>query len=121
MKLWGTRAFLDVQSVNQCSRLLVGVLPEVLELMGLEVKIERLLGLDEDEKLTELISLVSDKKKTGKPCKWWTWREPGGVYSVFILRIVDKRRCSNVTSVEAAHEKQTKTRQPSCRAGMKTC
>ncbi len=36
---------------------------------------------------------VATKKKTGKPLSGGLWREPGGVYSVFILEDVasDKR------------------------------
>ncbi len=47
------------------------------------IKIERLPGLDEDEKLAELISVAT--RRLGS--LWW-WTEPGGVYSVFILEDV---------------------------------
>lgn len=59
-----TRAFLDVQSVNPMLKTsLVGV--PWIEILasdgGLAVKIERLPGLDEDEKLAELISVATRK------------------------------------------------------------
>ena len=96
-----TRAFLDVQSVNPMLKTsLVGV-PwiEILESDGvLEVKIERLPGLDEDEKLAELISVATRKDWEAFEVVDF-WREPGGVYSVFILENVASDKRLDVTSV----------------------
>lgn len=96
-----TRAFLDVQSVNPMLKTsLVGV-PwiEILESDGvLEVKIERLPGLDEDEKLAELISVATRKDWEAFEVVDF-WREPGGVYSVFILEDVASDKRLDVTSV----------------------
>lgn len=90
-----TRAFLDVQSVNPMLKTsLVGV--PWIEIQGtdggLEVKIERLPGLDEDEKLAELISVATRKDWEAFEVVDY-WREPGGVYSIFVLEDVasDKR------------------------------
>jgi hypothetical protein len=90
-----TRAFLDVQSVNPMLKTsLVGV--PGIEILGtdggLEVKIERLPGLDEDEKLAELISVATRKDWEAFEVVDY-WREPGGVYSIFVLEDVasDKR------------------------------
>lgn len=96
-----TRAFLDVQSVNPMLKTsLVGV-PwiEMLASDGvLEVKIERLPGLDEDEKLAELISVATRKDWEAFEVVDF-WREPGGVYSVFILENVASDKRLDVTSV----------------------
>lgn len=96
-----TRAFLDVQSVNPMLKTsLVGV-PwiEILASDGvLQVKIERLPGLDEDEKLAELISVATRKDWEAFEVVDF-WREPGGVYSVFILEDVASDKCLDVTSV----------------------
>ena len=96
-----TRAFLDVQSVNPMLKTsLVGV-PwiEILESDGvLEVKIERLPGLDEDEKLAELISVATRKDWEAFEVVDF-WREPGGVYSVFVLEDVATDKRLDVTSV----------------------
>lgn len=96
-----TRAFLDVQSVNPMLKTsLVGV-PwiEILASDGvLEVKIERLPGLDEDEKLSELISVATRKDWEAFEVVDF-WREPGGVYSVFILEDVGSDKRLDVTSV----------------------
>lgn len=96
-----TRAFLDVQSVNPMLKTsLVGV-PwiEILASDGvLEVKIERLPGLDEDEKLAELISVATRKDWEAFEVVDF-WREPGGVYSVFILEDVASDKRLDVTSV----------------------
>lgn len=90
-----TRAFLDVQSVNPMLKTsLVGV--PGIEILGtdggLEVKIERLPGLDEDEKLAELVSVATRKDWEAFEVVDF-WREPGGVYSIFVLEDVasDKR------------------------------
>lgn len=96
-----TRAFLDVQSVNPMLKTsLVGV--PWIEIQGtdevLEVKIERLPGLDEDEKLAELISVATRKDWEAFEVVDY-WREPGGVYSVFILEDVASDKCLDVTSV----------------------
>lgn len=85
-----TRAFLDVQSVNPMLKTsLVGV-PWV-EILGndgvLEVKIERLPGLDEDEKLAELISVATRKDWEAFEVVDF-WREPGATYSIFLLEDV---------------------------------
>ena len=96
-----TRAFLDVQSVNPMLKTsLVGVpWVEVLGTDGgLEVKIERLPGLDEDEKLAELISVATRKDWEAFEVVDF-WREPGGVYSVFILEDVASDKRLDVTSV----------------------
>lgn len=96
-----TRAFLDVQSVNPMLKTsLVGV-PwiEILASDGvLEVKIERLPGLDEDERLAELISVATRKDWEAFEVVDF-WREPGGVYSVFILENVASDKRLDVTSV----------------------
>lgn len=96
-----TRAFLDVQSVNPMLKTtLVGV-PwiEILASDGvLEVKIERLPGLDEDEKLAELISVATRKDWEAFEVVDF-WREPGGVYSVFVLADVASDKRLDVTSV----------------------
>ena len=96
-----TRAFLDVQSVNPMLKTsLVGV-PwiEILASDGvLEVKIERLPGLDEDEKLAELISVATRKDWEAFEVVDF-WREPGGVYSVFLLEDVGSDKRLDVTSV----------------------
>ena len=96
-----TRAFLDVQSVNPMLKTsLVGV-PwiEILASDGvLEVKIERLPGLDEDEKLAELISVATRKDWEAFEVVDF-WREPGGVYSVFILEDVGSDKRLDVGSV----------------------
>ena len=96
-----TRAFLDVQSVNPMLKTsLVGV-PwiEILASDGvLEVKIERLPGLDEDEKLAEIISVATRKDWEAFEVVDF-WREPGGVYSVFILEDVASDKRLDVTSV----------------------
>ena len=96
-----TRAFLDVQSVNPMLKTsLVGV-PwiEILASDGvLEVKIERLPGLDEDEKLAELISVATRKDWEAFEVVDF-WREPGGVYSVFVLVDVASDKRLDVTSV----------------------
>lgn len=96
-----TRAFLDVQSVNPMLKTsLVGV--PWIELLAsdgvLEVKIERLPGLDEDEKLAELISVATRKDWEAFEVVDF-WREPGGVYSVFILEDVGSDKRLDVTSV----------------------
>jgi len=90
-----TRAFLDVQSVNPMLKTsLVGV--PWIEIQGtdggLEVKIERLPGMDEDEKLAEIISVATRKEWEAFEVVDY-WREPGGVYSIFVLEDVasDKR------------------------------
>lgn len=96
-----TRAFLDVQSVNPMLKTsLVGV-PwiEILASDGvLQVKIERLPGLDEDEKLAELISVATRKDWEAFEVVDF-WREPGGVYSVFMLEDVGSDKRLDVTSV----------------------
>ena len=96
-----TRAFLDVQSVNPMLKTsLVGV-PwiEILASDGvLQVKIERLPGLDEDEKLAELISVATRKDWEAFEVVDF-WREPGGVYSVFILEDIASDKRLDVTSV----------------------
>lgn len=96
-----TRAFLDVQSVNPMLKTsLVGV--PWIEIQGtdevLEVKIERLPGLDEDEKLAELISVATRKDWEAFEVVDF-WREPGGVYSVFVLEDVASDKRLDVTSV----------------------
>ena len=96
-----TRAFLDVQSVNPMLKTtLVGV--PWIELLArdgvLEVKIERLPGLDEDEKLAELISVATRKDWEAFEVVDF-WREPGGVYSVFLLEDVGSDKRLDVTSV----------------------
>ena len=96
-----TRAFLDVQSVNPMLKTsLVGV--PWIEIQGtdgvLQVKIERLPGLDEDEKLAELISVATRKDWEAFEVVDF-WREPGGVYSVFILEDVASDKRLDVTSV----------------------
>lgn len=96
-----TRAFLDVQSVNPMLKTsLVGV--PWIELLAsdgvLEVKIERLPGLDEDEKLAELISVATRKDWEAFEVVDF-WREPGGVYSVFVLEDVASDKRLDVTSV----------------------
>jgi hypothetical protein len=96
-----TRAFLDVQSVNPMLKTsLVGV--PWIEIQGtdevLEVKIERLPGLDEDEKLAELISVATRKDWEAFEVVDF-WREPGGVYSVFVLEDVVSDKRLDVTSV----------------------
>ena len=96
-----TRAFLDVQSVNPMLKTsLVGV--PWIEIQGtdevLEVKIERLPGLDEDEKLAELISVATRKDWEAFEVVDF-WREPGGVYSVFMLEDVGSDKRLDVTSV----------------------
>lgn len=96
-----TRAFLDVQSVNPMLKTsLVGVpWVEVLGTDGgLEVKIERLPGLDEDEKLAELISVATRKDWEAFEVVDF-WREPGGVYSVFMLENVGSDKRLDVGSV----------------------
>lgn len=96
-----TRAFLDVQSVNPMLKTsLVGVpWVEVLGTDGgLEVKIERLPGLDEDEKLSELISVATRKDWEAFEVVDF-WREPGGVYSVFMLEDVGSDKRLDVGSV----------------------
>lgn len=85
-----TRAFLDVQSVNPMLKTsLVGV--PWIEIKGtdggLEVKIERLPGLDEDEKLAEILSVATRKEWEAFEVVDF-WREPGGVYSIFVLEDV---------------------------------
>ena len=96
-----TRAFLDVQSVNPMLKTsLVGV-PwiEILASDGvLTVKIERLPGLDEDEKLAELISVATRKDWEAFEVVDF-WREPGGVYSVFMLEDVASDKRLDVGSV----------------------
>lgn len=96
-----TRAFLDVQSVNPMLKTsLVGV--PWIELLAsdgvLEVKIERLPGLDEDEKLAELISVATRKDWEAFEVVDF-WREPGGVYSVFVLEDIASDKRLDVTSV----------------------
>ena len=96
-----TRAFLDVQSVNPMLKTtLVGV--PWIELLArdgvLEVKIERLPGLDEDEKLAELISVATRKDWEAFEVVDY-WREPGGVYSIFVLEDVASDKRLDVTSV----------------------
>lgn len=96
-----TRAFLDVQSVNPMLKTsLVGV--PWIEIQGtdgvLQVKIERLPGLDEDGKLAELISVATRKDFEAFEVVDF-WREPGGVYSVFILEDVASDKRLDVTSV----------------------
>lgn len=96
-----TRAFLDVQSVNPMLKTsLVGV--PWIEILasdgGLAVKIERLPGLDEDEKLAELISVATRKDWEAFEVVDF-WREPGGVYSVFILEDVGSDKRLDVGSV----------------------
>lgn len=96
-----TRAFLDVQSVNPMLKTsLVGV--PWIEIQGidggLEVKIERLPGLDEDEKLAELISVATRKDWEAFEVVNF-WREPGGVYSVFVLEDVASDKRLDVGSV----------------------
>jgi len=96
-----TRAFLDVQSVNPMLKTsLVGV--PWIEIQGtdgvLQVKIERLPGLDEDEKLAELISVATRKDWEAFEVVDF-WREPGGVYSVFMLEDVGSDKCLDVGSV----------------------
>lgn len=96
-----TRAFLDVQSVNPMLKTsLVGVpWVEVLGTDGgLQVKIERLPGLDEDEKLAELISVATRKDWEAFEVVDF-WREPGGVYSVFVLEDVASDKRLDVGSV----------------------
>lgn len=85
-----TRAFLDVQSVNPMLKTsLVGV--PWIEIQdtdgGLEVKIERLPGLDGDEKLAEILSVATRKEWEAFEVVDF-WREPGGVYSIFVLEDV---------------------------------
>lgn len=96
-----TRAFLDVQSVNPMLKTsLVGV--PWIEIQGtdgvLQVKIERLPGLDEDEKLAELISVATRKDWEAFEVVDF-WREPGGVYSVFVLEDTASDKRLDVTSV----------------------
>lgn len=96
-----TRAFLDVQSVNPMLKTsLVGVpwIETVATDGGLEVKIERLPGLDEDEKLAELISVATRKDWEAFEVVDF-WREPGGVYSVFMLEDVASDKRLDVGSV----------------------
>ena len=96
-----TRAFLDVQSVNPMLKTsLVGVpwIETVATDGGLEVKIERLPGLDEDEKLAELISVATRKDWEAFEVVDF-WREPGGVYSVFMLEDVGSDKRLDVGSV----------------------
>ena len=96
-----TRAFLDVQSVNPMLKTSHVGVPwiEILESDGvLEVKIERLPGLDEDEKLAELISVATRKDWEAFEVVDF-WREPGGVYSVFVLEDVASDKRLDVTSV----------------------
>jgi ABC-type dipeptide/oligopeptide/nickel transport system ATPase subunit len=85
-----TRAFLDVQSVNPMLKTsLVGVPWVEIQATdgGLEVKIERLPGMDEDEKLAELVS-VSTRKDWEAFEVVDFWREPGATYSIFLLEDV---------------------------------
>ena len=94
-----TRAFLDVQSVNPMLKTsLVGV--PWIEIQGtdgvLQVKLERLPGLD--ERLAELISVATRKDWEAFEVVDF-WREPGGVYSVFILEDVASDKRLDVTSV----------------------
>lgn len=96
-----TRAFLDVQSVNPMLKTsLVGV--PWIEIKGadggLEVKIERLPGMDEDEKLAEIISVATRKDWEAFEVVDY-WREPGGVYSVFVLEDVASDKRLDVASV----------------------
>ena len=96
-----TSAFLDVQSVNPMLKTsLVGV--PWIEIQGtdggLEVKIERLPGLDEDEKLAELISVATRKDWEAFEVVDY-WREPGSVYSVFVLEDVASDKRLDVGSV----------------------
>ena len=96
-----TRAFLDVQSVNPMLKTsLVGV--PWIEIQGsdggLEVRIERLPGLGEDEKLAELISVATRKDWEAFEVVDF-WREPGGVYSVFMLEDVASDKRLDVGSV----------------------
>lgn len=96
-----TRAFLDVQSVNPMLKTsLVGVpwIETVATDGGLEVRIERLPGLDEDEKLAELISVATRKDWEAFEVVDF-WREPGGVYSVFMLEDVASDKRLDVGSV----------------------
>ena len=96
-----TRAFLDVQSVNPMLKTsLVGVpwIETVATDGGLEVRIERLPGLDEDEKLAELISVATRKDWEAFEVVDY-WREPGGVYSVFVLEDVASDKRLDVGSV----------------------
>lgn len=96
-----TRAFLDVQSVNPMLKTsLVGVpwIETVATDGGLEVRIERLPGLDEDEKLAELISVATRKDWEAFEVVDF-WREPGGVYSVFMLEDVGSDKRLDVGSV----------------------
>ncbi len=91
--------FEHVVSVNQYKTSLV-IIPwvEVLRLMGVRSQIENLPGLDEDEKLAGTY-FSSDKKRLGSLWDWWTFGEPGGVYSVFILEDVASDKRLDVTSV----------------------
>ncbi len=58
----------------------------VSELMGgLEVKIERLPGLDEDEKLAEFISVAT--RKDWSLWRWWTFGESLGCLFGLIMRM----------------------------------
>lgn len=96
-----TRAFLDVQSVNPMLKTsLVGV--PWIEIKGadggLEVKIERLPGMDEDEKLAEIISVATRKDWEAFEVVDY-WREPGGVYSIFVLEDVASDKRLDVGSV----------------------
>ena len=65
---------------------------------GLEVKIERLPGLDEDEKLAEIISVATRNEWEGFEVVDF-WREPGGVYSIFVLEDVASDKRLDVGSV----------------------
>ena len=90
-----------MQSVNPMLKTtLVGV--PWIELLArdgvLEVRIERLPGLDEDEKLAELISVATRKDWEAFEVVDY-WREPGGVYSIFVLEDVASDKRLDVTSV----------------------
>ncbi len=55
---------------------------EVLaELMGLSQNRKITWGL---MKMRNLLNFSSDRKRLGKPLRWWTFGEPGGVIRVFI-------------------------------------
>ncbi len=55
-------------------------------------------GLDEDEKLAELISVALEG--AGKPLRWWTFgRKPGASHSVFMLEDVASDKRLDVGSV----------------------
>ena len=64
----------------------------------LRSKFERLPGLDEDEKLAELISVATRKDWEAFEVVDF-WREPGGVYSVFLLEDVGSDKRLDVVSV----------------------